>query len=41
MPAEVETGLQAQGLLRADGPHAPDTVRRRLTSWLILTRWQV
>ncbi len=25
---------------RADGPHAPDTVRRRLTSWSILTRWQ-
>jgi len=26
--------------LRADGPHAPDTVRRRLTSWSILTRWR-
>jgi integrase len=40
MPAEVETGLRAQGLLRAEGPHAPDTVRRRLTSWSILTRWR-
>ena len=40
MPAEVEAGLRAQGLLRADGPHAPDTVRRRLTSWSILTRWR-
>ncbi len=40
MPAEVETGLRAKGLLRADGPHAPDTVRRRLTSWSILTRWR-
>jgi integrase len=40
MPAEVEAGLRAQGLLRVDGPHAPDTVRRRLTSWSILTRWR-
>ena len=40
MPAEVELGLRAKRLLRADGPHAPDTVRRRLTSWLILTRWR-
>jgi integrase len=40
MPADVEIGLRAKGLLRADGPHAPDTVRRRLTSWSILTRWR-
>ncbi|KAA1183922.1 site-specific integrase [Rhizobium tropici] len=40
MPAAVETELRAQGLLRAEGPHAPDTVRRRLTSWSILTRWR-
>ncbi|AVA23652.1 tyrosine-type recombinase/integrase [Rhizobium sp. NXC24] len=40
MPVEVEAGLRAEGLLRADGPHAPDTVRRRLTSWSILTRWR-
>lgn len=40
MPADVETGLRAQGLLRAEGPHAPDTVRRRLTSWSILSRWR-
>ncbi|MFK0167078.1 site-specific integrase [Rhizobium sp. NPDC090279] len=40
MPADVEAGLRLQGLLRADGPHAPDTVRRRLTSWSILTRWR-
>ncbi len=40
MPAEVETGLRSQRLLRADGPHAPETVRRRLTSWSILTRWR-
>jgi integrase len=40
MPDDVEMGLRAKGLLRADGPHAPDTVRRRLTSWSILTRWR-
>ncbi|WP_246765090.1 site-specific integrase [Ensifer sp. PDNC004] len=40
MPLEVETGLRSQRLLRADGPHAPETVRRRLTSWSILTRWR-
>ncbi len=40
LPADVEIGLRAKGLLRADGPHAPDTVRRRLTSWSILTRWR-
>ncbi len=40
MPADVETGLRAKGLLRSEGPHAPDTVRRRLTSWSILTRWR-
>ncbi|MGF6157424.1 integrase [Ensifer sp. KUDG1] len=40
MPAEVGAGLRGQRLLRADGPHAPETVRRRLTSWSILTRWR-
>lgn len=40
MPAEVEAGLRSQGLLRSQGPHAPATVRRRLTSWSILTRWR-
>ncbi|MGK9338564.1 site-specific integrase [Sinorhizobium meliloti] len=40
MPADVEAGLRAERLLRADGPHAPATVRRRLTSWSILTRWR-
>nr|WP_200991922.1 tyrosine-type recombinase/integrase [Rhizobium rhizogenes]QCL10626.1 phage integrase family protein [Rhizobium rhizogenes] len=40
MPADVEAVLRAKGLLRVDGPHAPDTVRRRLTSWSILTRWR-
>ncbi|RUX11083.1 integrase, partial [Mesorhizobium sp. M2A.F.Ca.ET.042.01.1.1] len=27
-------------LLRADGPHAPSTVRRRLSSWSTLTGWR-
>lgn len=40
MPRDVENGLRLQGLLRASGPHAPATVRRRLTSWSILTRWR-
>jgi hypothetical protein len=40
MPVEVEAGLRRRGLLRSDGPHAPATVRRRLTSWSILTRWR-
>jgi integrase len=40
MPRDVEAGLRLQGLLRVSGPHAPATVRRRLTSWSILTRWR-
>jgi integrase len=40
MPDDVATGLRARGLLRVDGPHAPATVRRRLTSWSILSRWR-
>ncbi|WP_244546939.1 site-specific integrase [Ensifer sp. YR511] len=40
MPADIEAGLRDSSLLRAKGPHAPDTVRRRLTSWSILTRWR-
>ncbi|RVH16541.1 site-specific integrase [Sinorhizobium meliloti] len=40
MPAEVKAALRAERLLRADGPHAPGTVQRRLTSWSILTRWR-
>ncbi|MDX0284339.1 tyrosine-type recombinase/integrase [Sinorhizobium meliloti] len=40
MPVDVEAGLRAERLLRSDGPHAPGTVRRRLTSWSILTRWR-
>src|SRR6195952_6136064 len=31
MPSDVEAGLRAKASLRSDGPHAPATVRRRLT----------
>ncbi|NSY51425.1 site-specific integrase [Agrobacterium tumefaciens] len=40
MPEDVAIALRARGLLRSVGPHAPATVRRRLTSWSILTRWR-
>lgn len=33
MPADVEDKLRLQGFLRTVGPHAPDTVRRRLATW--------
>jgi integrase len=40
MPGDVEASLREQGLLRATGPHAPSTVKRRLTSWSVLTKWR-
>lgn len=40
MPADVAARLKSQGLLRSDGPHAPATVRRRLSSWSTLTKWR-
>ena len=40
MPAAVEQSLREQRLLRSPGPHAPDTVRRRLASWSTLTKWR-
>ncbi len=40
MPETVATALQDAGLLRTDGPHAPNTVRRRLSSWATLTGWR-
>ncbi|MEJ5023078.1 site-specific integrase [Ochrobactrum vermis] len=40
MPASVEEELRSQGFLRASGPHAPATVRRRLSNWSTLTRWR-
>ncbi|MCG5487071.1 MAG: tyrosine-type recombinase/integrase [Sinorhizobium meliloti] len=40
MPADVEQALRDGGHLRTAGPHAPDTVRRRLANWSTLTRWR-
>lgn len=40
MPADVAAALSGQGLLRSAGPHAPATVRRRLSSWATLTKWR-
>jgi integrase len=40
MPADVENKLRLQGFLRSSGPHAPDTVRRRLATWSTLTKWR-
>ncbi|WP_313606799.1 site-specific integrase [Rhizobium sp.] len=40
MPAEVDQNLRGQGLLKLIGPHAPDTVRRRLATWSTLTKWR-
>jgi integrase len=40
MPAHVAEALKRQGVLRAPGPHAPSTIRRRLSSWSTLTSWR-
>ena len=40
MPADVGHSLRSQGYLKAAGPHAPATVRRRLASWSTLTHWR-
>ncbi|UJW77694.1 site-specific integrase [Rhizobium sp. SL42] len=40
MPADVDDTLRRQGFLKSTGPHAPDTVRRRLASWSTLTKWR-
>jgi integrase len=40
MPAEIDQNLRGQGFLKVAGPHAPDTVRRRLASWSTLTKWR-
>ncbi|MBY4611622.1 site-specific integrase [Rhizobium sp. 9T] len=40
MPADVADALRGIGVLRTTGPHAPDTVRRRLANWSTLTKWR-
>ncbi|AMD56966.1 integrase [Agrobacterium tumefaciens] len=40
MPDDVDDNLRRRGFLKSIGPHAPDTVRRRLASWSTLTKWR-
>jgi site-specific recombinase XerD len=40
MPTEVAKHLRSEELLRTAGPHAPNTVKRRLASWGTLHRWR-
>lgn len=40
MPAGVEEALRLDGRLRALGPHAISTVRRRLALWATFHRWR-
>jgi site-specific recombinase XerD len=40
MPMDVSEALRAADLLRTLGPHAPATVRRRLSSWSTLHHWK-
>jgi len=40
MPEAVTQSLRTQGFLRSLGPHAPDTVGRRLATWSTLTKWR-
>jgi integrase len=40
MPVDVDDNLRRQGFLKSAGPHAPDTVHRRLASWSTLTKWR-
>ncbi|SNT42150.1 hypothetical protein [Jannaschia aquimarina] len=40
MPAEVRAALAGAGILRRDGPHAPATVARRISTWRTICRWR-
>lgn len=40
MPEAVASQLRTSGLLRSSGPHAPSTVKRRLSNWATLHRWK-
>lgn len=40
IPDDVDENLRRQGFVKSIGPHAPDTVRRRLSSWSTLTKWR-
>jgi integrase len=40
MPTAAAVALRSAALLRAEGPHAPATVKRRLSHWATLHRWK-
>jgi integrase len=40
MPSDVADRLRAETVLRVSGPHAPETIKRRLASWGTLHRWR-
>jgi len=40
MPQDVAESFREDGLLRSEGPHAPATVRPRLSSWATWHRWR-
>jgi integrase len=40
MPEEVAASLKRQGALKADGPHAPGTVKRRMALWSSMHKWR-
>jgi integrase len=40
MPQDVAESFRQDGLLRGEGPHAPATVRPRLSSWATWHRWR-
>jgi len=40
MPADVAESFRAEGLLRCEGLHALNSVKRRLASWSTLHRWK-
>lgn len=40
MPDEVASALRAMGALKSTGPHAPGTVKRRLSLWGSMHKWR-
>ena len=40
MPEAVAASLKQQGALKAVGPHAPETVKRRLSLWGTMHKWR-
>ena len=40
MPEAVVEDLRARRILKAQGPHAPKTVSRRLSNWATLHQWK-